>query len=102
MATSDLTVRNDPEELRYDALAAGRVVGEIRYRTEPGLVVHIHTEVAPESQGVGVGSRLVKGALEDIRARGLRVVPLCPFVAAYIRRHSEQSDLVADDPATPD
>jgi predicted GNAT family acetyltransferase len=43
----------------------------------------------------------VQGALDDIRARGLRVVPFCPFVAGYIRRHSEYADLVTTDPATP-
>jgi predicted GNAT family acetyltransferase len=53
-------------------------------------------------EGSGVGSALVAGALDDIRSRGLRVVPLCPFVAAFIRRHSEYADLVARDPATPD
>jgi hypothetical protein len=50
----------------------------------------------------GVGSRLVSGALEDIRTRGLRVAPVCPFVTAYLRRHPEQRDLVTGDPATPD
>jgi predicted GNAT family acetyltransferase len=49
-----------------------------------------------------VGSQLVRGALDDLRARGLRVVPLCPFVAAYLRRHPEDADLVGTDPATPE
>jgi hypothetical protein len=50
----------------------------------------------------GVGSRLVRGALDDIRSRGLRVAPVCPFVADYLRRHPEQRDLVVRDPATPE
>jgi uncharacterized protein len=98
---SDVTVSDNPAELRYEALAGDELLGEIRYRTEPGLVVLVHTDVAPSAEGTGVGSLLVKGALDDIRARGLRVVPVCPFVAAYIRRHPDYADLVGVDPATP-
>jgi predicted GNAT family acetyltransferase len=94
-------VRDNPAELRYEAVANGELLGEIRYRTEPGVVVLVHTEVAPSAEGIGIGSRLVEEALDDIRARGLHVVPLCPFVAAYIRRHPDHADLVGTDPATP-
>lgn len=99
---SDVTVRDNPAELRYEARGGERLLGEIRYRTEPGLVVLVHTEVASSAEGSGVGSALVAGALDDIRSRGLRVVPHCPFVAAYIHRHPEYAALVAPDPATPD
>ena len=98
---SDVTVRDNPAELRYEARQGDQLLGEIRYRTEPGLVVLVHTEVASSAEGKGVGSALVAGALEDIRSRGLRVVPVCPFVAAYVGRHPEYDDLVAEDPATP-
>jgi hypothetical protein len=74
------------------------VAGVIQYATEPGTVVLVHTEVSPTVEGEGLGSRLVSGALDDIRARGLEVVPLCPFAAAYIRRHPEYADLVEDGP----
>lgn len=99
---SDLVVRDDPQELRYEAIRDGRLVGVIRYRIEPGVVVLVHTEVDEAVEGTGVGSQLVRGALADLRARGLRVVPLCPFVAAYLRRHPEDADLVGTDPATPE
>ncbi len=66
------------------------------------MIVLVHTEVAPTEEGQGTGSRLVRDALDDIRARGLRVAPVCPFVAAYLRRHPEQRDLVLRDPATPE
>ena len=99
---SDVTVRDNPAELRYEAREGDRLLGEIRYRTEPGLVVLVHTDVASSAEGSGVGSALVAGALDDIRSRGLRVVPLCPFVAAYIRLHPEYDTLVTLDPATPD
>ena len=99
---SELVVRDDPQELRYEAIRDGRLVGVIRYRIEPGVVVLVHTEVDEAVEGTGVGSQLVRGALADLRARGLRVVPLCPFVAAYMRRHPEDADLVGTDPATPE
>ena len=89
MAVDGYVVRDNPEELRYEILRDGELLGEILYRTRPGAVVLVHTEVAPSAEGQGVGGRLVAGALEDIRSRGLRVVPVCPFVAAYIRRHPE-------------
>ena len=99
---AEIEVRDNRRELRYEALAGGDLLGLIRYRIAPGLVVLVHTDVAPSAEGKGVGSRLVGGALADIRRRGLRVVPICPFVADYIRRHAEYADLVAADPATPD
>ena len=84
---------------RYEILRGDELVGEIRYRIEPGAIVLVHTDVAPSAEGQGIGSRLVAGALDDIRSRGLRVVPVCPFVTAYLRRHPEQRDLVVPDPA---
>ena len=99
---SDLVVRDNPEELRYEALRDGELVGIVRYRIEPGVVVLVHTEVDEAVEGTGVGSQLVRGALDDLRARGLELVPVCPFVAAYLRRHPEDADLVGVDPATPE
>ena len=101
--TSEPVVRDDPQELRYEALVDGRVVGIIRYRVEPGaIIVLVHTEVDEELEGTGVASRLVRGALDDIRSRGLGIVPVCPFVRSFIGRHPEYADLVVTDPATPD
>jgi uncharacterized protein len=95
----EVVVRDNPRELRYEALIDGELVGLIRYRREPGLVVLVHTEVEPEREGTGVGSELVRGALADLRARDLRLVPECTFVADYLRRHPEDLDLVGVDPA---
>jgi uncharacterized protein len=99
MDNREYVVRDNPEELRYEILRGDELVGEIRYRIEPGVIVLVHTDVAPSAEGQGIGSRLVAGALDDIRSRGLRVVPVCPFVTAYLRRHPEQRDLVVPDPA---
>ena len=98
----EVVVRDNPSELRYEALIDGRLVGLIRYRQESGLVVLAHSEVDLELEGTGVGSELVHGALADIRARGLLMVPHCPFVIDYLRRHPEELDLVGPDPAVPE
>jgi hypothetical protein len=92
--SDNIVVRDNPTELRYELLLGGDVVGEIQYRLAPPAVVLVHTEVSPSLEGKGFGTRLVAGALDDVRARGLRVVPLCPFVRSYIRRHPEYGDLV--------
>jgi predicted GNAT family acetyltransferase len=97
-----LVVRDNPSELRYEALLDDRLVGIIRYRAEPGLVVLAHSEVDLDLEHSGIGSELVRGALADIRARALRVVPHCPFVLDYIRAHPEEADLVGVDPALPE
>ena len=98
----EVVVRDNSTELRYEALVDGRMVGLLSYRQEPGLVVLVHSEVDLDLEGTGVGSELVRGALADIRARGLRMVPHCPFVIDYLRRHPEELDLVGLDPAVPE
>jgi predicted GNAT family acetyltransferase len=93
--SAEVVVRDDADELRYELVVDERVVGELLYRRRPGEVALVHTEVEPALEGRGLGGRLVAGALDDIRARQLRVVPICPFVRSYIERHHEYADLVA-------
>lgn len=88
------TVRDDRAGQRYELLVDGELAGELVYRTRDQLVTLIHTEVTPALEGRGLGEKLVESALDDIRARGLRIVPLCSFVAAFLRRHPEHGDLV--------
>ena len=89
-----------PEERRYELLVGGKPAGELVYRDRSGdVVAFLHTEVYPDLQRQGLGTALVSGALDDARSRGQRVVPICPFVDAYIRRHPEYADLVVGDPA---
>ena len=90
------------EQSRYELWLGTTRAGLIEYRSEPGAVVLVHTEVDPAFAGQGLGERLVAGVLEDLRARGLKPVPVCLFVRAYLRRHPDQADLVAGDPAVPD
>jgi len=93
-----LTVVDNPAQSQFEARAAdGTVVGFIAYdavAAGPGVVVAIHTQVDPAYEGQGVGGQLARGALDLIRASGRQVVPLCPFVTAYLRRHPEYADLV--------
>ncbi len=63
------------------------------YTREGDAIVFTHTEVPPALEGQGVGTRLVKGALAQVRAAGLKVVPACSFVAAYVQRHPDEVDL---------
>ena len=78
----------------YEAVLEGNVVGFIAYRESNGARLLTHTEVNLDLEGRGVGSQLVKFALERIKASGSSLVPMCPFVAVYIQRHREYSDLV--------
>lgn len=64
--------------------------------SKSGLIYLTHTEVPPGMEGQGVASELVLAALRDIDRRGMKLVPMCPYVAAYIRRHPEWKRLVAD------
>ena len=93
-SAENIAVQDNPGESRYELLLDEQVVGEILYRSTPDHLVLLHTEVLPSLEGKGLGARFVAGALDDIRARGLHVVPFCPFVRAYIRRHPEYTDLV--------
>jgi predicted GNAT family acetyltransferase len=100
LAEDDITVVRRPEERRYVLLVGGEHAGELVYRERnDDVVAFLHTEVDPSIQRRGLGTALVTGALDDARARGQRVVPICPFVDAFIRRHPEYADLAVADPA---
>ena len=92
----ELQVLDASGRQRYEARFGDRLAGFIEYRVVPGRVILIHTEVDPEFEGRGVGGRLASGALDDIRARGLKVTVKCPFVAAYMAKHPEYQGLRAE------
>ncbi|HEX7874056.1 MAG TPA: GNAT family N-acetyltransferase [Sphingobium sp.] len=89
-------VRNNEGESRYE-LALEDGLAFATYDRREGALVFTHTIVPPEMEGKGVGSRLIQGALADVRRQGLRIVPLCSFVAAYVERHPEDQDLLASE-----
>ena len=90
-----MTVRDNPELQRYEAIVDGELAGSIFYRERDDELVLVHTEVEEAFEGQGIGSRLIAATLDDIRARGLRMRPFCPFVKAYLERHPEYDDLIA-------
>ena len=91
---SDISVTDNPEARRYEITVDGRRVGLAEYRLRPGVMAFVHTEIEPRLGSQGLGTRLVREALDDARARGLAVRPVCPFVADFIKRNPEYADLV--------
>lgn len=90
-------VTRDEAGERYELRAGDKVVGFLRYRETDGRLTLLHTEVDPPRRERGLGSALVGGALDDARARGLEVVPVCPFVTDFLERNREYADLVASE-----
>ena len=92
---ADIDIQHVPESNRYEARDGDDVVGLLAYETRGDVVVLTHTEVEPPAEGRGVGSGLARTALDDIRAGSKQVDPQCPFVAAWIDRHPDYGDLIA-------
>jgi hypothetical protein len=92
-----ITVSRNDAGLQYEAELNGTPAGLIRYTIGDDVITMVHTEVDRQFEGEGVGSELVRQALDDVRAQGKRVNPSCPFVRAYIDGHAEYADLVSDD-----
>ena len=87
-------VVNNTADQRYELWVGEERAGVILYRSREEAVALLHTEVSEEFEGHGLGARLVAGALDDIRERGLRLIPICTFVRSYLERHPEYADLV--------
>lgn len=88
-----LQISDNPEASRYEATIGDRLAIAEYMLTGPNITF-THTEVPVELEGQGIASQLARFALEDARARGLAVIPLCPFISAYIKRHREYQPLV--------
>lgn len=99
MTTPPATVLDAPERSRFEIHLDGRLAGFAQYRMkDPGLIVFTHTEIDDAVEGRGLGSTLVRAALDAARARGLAVRPDCPFVRGYVARHpDEYRDLVPEE-----
>jgi predicted GNAT family acetyltransferase len=93
MAENTIVVENNSPAQRYEALVDGHR-STLQYRLEGDQITYLHTEVPAALEGRGIGSALARAALEDARDRNLTVVPRCPFVREYIRRHPEYEPLV--------
>ena len=91
-----IDVNDAPERHRYEVTLDGQVVGLLDYRRGPDGAVHLtHAEVSPRVGGQGIGTQLVQGALDDLAAKGERIVPVCSFVRAFVRDHPDYQSLVA-------
>ena len=89
-----MAVTDNAAENRFE-MEVERSVAFVTYRRDGDRIALIHTEVPPALSGKGVGSRLARDVLQEVRTRGLHVVPRCEFIAAYIERHPEYRDLLA-------
>jgi uncharacterized protein len=86
-------VYQNSDDSRFELDINGAVAAAY-YDIAPGVITFTHTEVPAELNGKGIGSKLIKGALDAVRAQGLKVVAKCPFVSAYIGKHPEYADLL--------
>jgi predicted GNAT family acetyltransferase len=92
---ADVEVTNNLELGRFEGRVDGKLAGIAEYQLTDALIVFTHTEVDPEFEGQGVGSAIARWALDYVRGQDRReVLPLCPFIKAYIARHREYLDLV--------
>lgn len=93
----ELVVGDNPDRSRYEAHADGELAGYIAYHLTRSTIAFTHTETEPRFQGKGIGGRLVRSALDDAAARGLGVLPYCPFVRAWLDEHPDYVKLVPED-----
>ena len=93
----DLSFADNPAHHRFELHKGGELAVFADYRLVPGAVKFIHTEVRAQFEGQGLGSKLAKAALDEVRRRGLKAIPQCPFIAGYIRKHPQYLELVDEE-----
>jgi predicted GNAT family acetyltransferase len=93
MANPTFEITDNAAKHRYETTIDGHTA-VVDYFVNGNTITFVHTGVPEELEGRGVGSALAKRVLDDARARGLAVVPRCPFIRGYIERHAEYADLV--------
>jgi predicted GNAT family acetyltransferase len=84
---------NNKAQQRYELAVEGHIAATY-YKVEDNVITFIHTEVPPELGGKGIGSKLIRGALDQVRADGLKVIAQCPFVKAFIEKNADYQDLL--------
>jgi hypothetical protein len=93
---TETRIADAPESSRFEIRLGDELAGLLQYRLQGESISLLHTEIDERFEGRGLGSRLIAFALDDARARGLAVLPFCPFVKAYLERHGEYLDLVPE------
>ena len=91
----EFLVQNNRAEGRYEAVVGDELAGFVTYEPSGDQIIFLHTLVEPAFEGKGVGGRLAKAALDDVRAHGHTVIAKCPFINEYIQRHPAYADLLA-------
>jgi predicted GNAT family acetyltransferase len=91
------TVRDNVEKHEFEIDLGDGEIAFAAYNLLPGAIRFYHTLVPEGHSGQGLGTALIEAGLAAARERGLKVIPICPFFAAYLRKHPEQQDIV--DPA---
>jgi uncharacterized protein len=86
-------VTDNEAQHRFELVVDGHIARS-EYSLKDSVITFMHTEVPGELAGKGVGSKLIKGALDQVRARGLKVIASCPFVKGYIEKHPDYADLL--------
>jgi len=90
-----VSVTDLPDRERFEARdESGVLAGFVTYQVTGGIIAYTHTEVLPAFEGRGVGSQIARAVMEDARARGRTVVPICPFLAKWLEKHQEFDDIV--------
>lgn len=87
---------NNTERSRYELVTDGHI-SYVEYMLPGKKLILTHTEVPKALEGKGIGSKLIDHVLEDAKKLGLKVIPLCPFIASYIKRHPEWNSVLDDD-----
>jgi hypothetical protein len=93
----DSSVVDNPAASRYELRADGEFAGFVEYRLRDQVISLVHTEVDPRFQGAGLATHLARFSLDDARKRHLAVLPFCPYIQAWIKKHPEYADLVPQD-----
>lgn len=97
MPAAGFAVRDNAEHHRFEIDLGGGEFAFAEYTLPEGKIMFTHTEVPSEHEGQGIGTQLIRAGLAAARERGLQVIPICPFFAAYMQKHAEVQDLL--DPA---
>ncbi len=94
--TPPIEIRENAERKRFEIDLGDGSFAFAEYNLIPGKIMFTHTEVPTAHGGKGIGSALIRAGLAAARERGLKVIPICPFFAAYMQRHEEMHDLLDD------
>ena len=93
----DITIADNPAAHRFELRSGAELAAYAEYNLLKEAVLFTHTEVLPAFEGRGLGGRIAAFALDDVRSRGMHVIPVCQFIAGYIRKHPEYRDLVTEE-----